>query len=161
MPTQSQRILIPHWSLAPTDFPSLQQIYSFVVVVEERLYGVGVVSAFGWILEVNSQIDSIQVSIQQKGLVSIEGESSNDIAEVVILCVDVFNFSDFLSDPSCDNLISFSSCVGGNQVIEGEDAEWGLAYLRKKDSLLAADEYKTILGRVGYRWDEMYCSTLG
>lgn len=110
-----------------------------VVVVEEGADGGGVVCAVGGGFEVDGEVDPVEVAVQKKRLVCVEGEASQDVAELRPLRA-FLDASDPLSDPASDALVGFCGGTGSEDGIEGEDAAWGLFYFLRKDSLEAAEE---------------------
>jgi hypothetical protein len=88
---------------------------------------------------VDGQIDSIQVAVQQQGLLGVEGEPTQDVTELGALRA-LRHSRHRLSDPAGDDLIGFDGRTGSEQRVEGEDAAWRMGYLRRKDSLDAAEE---------------------
>jgi hypothetical protein len=88
---------------------------------------------------VDGEVDSVEVPVQQQGLLGVEGETSQDIAELGPIRA-LLHLRHRLSDPAGDGLVSFCGGAGGEERVEGEDAAWEGRYLRRKDSLLAAEE---------------------
>jgi hypothetical protein len=71
--------------------------------------------------------------------VRVEGETPHDVAELRPLCA-FLHPRHGLGDPASDGLVGFGGGTGREERVEGEDAAWGGAYLRRKDSLVAAEE---------------------
>lgn len=95
-----------------------------VVVVEEGRDGGRVVRAVGGRLEVDGEIDPVEVAVQKQRLARVEGETSQNVAELRPLRA-LPDASHALRDPASDALVGFGGGTGSEDGVEGEDAGLG------------------------------------
>ncbi len=87
----------------------------------------------------DGQVHTVQVAIEQQGLLCVEGEAAQDVTELGTLSA-LLHVRHCFCDPAGDGLIGFGSRTGVEEGVEGKDAAWRDEYLRRKDSLDAAEE---------------------
>lgn len=71
----------------------------------------------------DGKVDTVEVAVEQEGLVDVEGKSSDDESEAGAVCLWFLDFSELLCDPASDDFIGFSSGAGRDERVEGENAE--------------------------------------
>lgn len=94
-------------------------MYSVFVVTQKRLDWRCIIAALIFRPQVKSQVDTVEVTVQKKSLVDVEGETFDEVAEASRLSI-FGDMGQLFCDSTSDGLVAFWTDWRGDQVVKGE-----------------------------------------